>query len=222
MRLPLSDHGYIEPSCLCTKQALGASASKLLDPGLGTHRRTITFSQQVVWTPEVPPGPLLLRYIHTHKKTRESCLASKNSYYLFLPISVREDPPSTTCNKAYIDNMKNTVSTCITTPHKGILLHSHLVWVWYQRHHASCTEVVFFSTQKYVQTLFSSLGILQAKRATANLTTVDFSCVCTFRVACMGNLCFGKCCVLHCSLWAVQTINFPYTQHGIFKRNCRD
>ena len=24
----------------------------------------------------------------------------------------------------------------------------------------------------------------------------------------MGNLCFGKCNVLHCSLWAVQTINF--------------
>ena len=33
----------------------------------------------------------------------------------------------------------------------------------------------------------------------------------------MGNLCFGKCGVLHCSLWAVQTIYFLYTQHGIFK-----
>ena len=25
----------------------------------------------------------------------------------------------------------------------------------------------------------------------------------------MGNLCLGKCGVVHCSLWAVQTINFP-------------
>ena len=24
--------------------------------------------------------------------------------------------------------------------------------------------------------------------------------------------------VIHCSLWAVQTINFLYTQHGMFKR----
>ena len=27
-------------------------------------------------------------------------------------------------------------------------------------------------------------------------------------------------CVLHYGLWGVQTINFPYTQHGMFKRNC--
>ena len=30
--------------------------------------------------------------------------------------------------------------------------------------------------------------------------------------------CFGKCGVLHCSLWAVQTINFQYMQHRMFKR----
>ena len=34
-----------------------------------------------------------------------------------------------------------------------------------------------------------------------------------------GKLWFAKCSVLHCSLWGVQTINFPYyTQHGMFKR----
>ena len=41
-----------------------------------------------------------------------------------------------------------------------------------------------------------------------------------------GNLCFGKCVVIHFSVWAVQTIfpvhpyepYFPYTQHGMFKR----
>ena len=44
--------------------------------------------------------------------------------------------------------------------------------------------------------------------------TVDFSCVRTFRVACVGNLCFGKCGVLHCSVWDVQTINFLYMQHN--------
>ena len=26
-------------------------------------------------------------------------------------------------------------------------------------------------------------------------------------------------CVLHCTLWAVQTIHFPYMQHEMFKRN---
>ena len=31
---------------------------------------------------------------------------------------------------------------------------------------------------------------------------------------CTGNLWFGECGVLHCSLWAVQTINFPYAQHA--------
>ena len=36
--------------------------------------------------------------------------------------------------------------------------------------------------------------------------TVNFS---TFRVARTGNICLGKCCVLHCSLWGVQTIHFP-------------
>ena len=33
--------------------------------------------------------------------------------------------------------------------------------------------------------------------------TVDFRCI--FRVACLGNLCFGKCNVLYCSVWGVQT-----------------
>ena len=38
--LPLSGHAHLaEPGCLCTKQALGASASKLLENGLGTRRR---------------------------------------------------------------------------------------------------------------------------------------------------------------------------------------
>ena len=35
--LPLSGHAHLaEPGCLCTKQALGACASKLLENGLGT------------------------------------------------------------------------------------------------------------------------------------------------------------------------------------------
>ena len=39
--LPLSGHAHLaEPGCLCTKQALGACASKLLENGLGTRRRT--------------------------------------------------------------------------------------------------------------------------------------------------------------------------------------
>ena len=36
--LPLGGHAH--PGCLCTKQALGACASKLLENGLGTRRRT--------------------------------------------------------------------------------------------------------------------------------------------------------------------------------------
>ena len=32
----------------------------------------------------------------------------------------------------------------------------------------------------------------------------------------MGNLCFVKCAVIHCSLWGVQTINF-HIQHGMYK-----
>ena len=35
-----------------------------------------------------------------------------------------------------------------------------------------------------------------------------------FGVAYTGNLCFGKCVVLHCSLWAVQTMNFLYMKHN--------
>ena len=39
--LPLGGHAHLaEPGCLCTKQALGACASKLLENGLGTCRRT--------------------------------------------------------------------------------------------------------------------------------------------------------------------------------------
>ena len=39
--LPLGGHAHLaEPGYLCTKQALGACASKLLENGLGTHRRT--------------------------------------------------------------------------------------------------------------------------------------------------------------------------------------
>ena len=43
--------------------------------------------------------------------------------------------------------------------------------------------------------------------------------VCVMVVECTGNLCFGKCCGIHCSLWAVQTINFQYNymQHRMFK-----
>ena len=42
------------------------------------------------------------------------------------------------------------------------------------------------------------------------------------RVACTGNLCFGKCGILHCSQWGVQSINFPYTQHGMFQVNATE
>ena len=39
--LPLSGHAHLaEPGSLCTTQALGACASKLLENGLGTHRWT--------------------------------------------------------------------------------------------------------------------------------------------------------------------------------------
>ena len=39
--LPLGGHAHLaEPGCLCTKQALGACASKLLENRLGTRRRT--------------------------------------------------------------------------------------------------------------------------------------------------------------------------------------
>ncbi len=48
-----------ESGRLCTKQGTVSSASKALGAGLGTHRRTGLSSQQVVWAPEVPPGPLL-------------------------------------------------------------------------------------------------------------------------------------------------------------------
>ena len=59
--LPLSGHAHLaEPGCLCTKQALGACASKLLEPGYKLAGGPSTFSQQMVWAPKVPPGPLLL------------------------------------------------------------------------------------------------------------------------------------------------------------------
>ena len=53
--LPLGGHAHLaEPGCLCTKQALGACASKLLENGLGTRRRTsylLTASGVGTWSP---------------------------------------------------------------------------------------------------------------------------------------------------------------------------
>ncbi len=54
--LPLGGHAHLaEPGCLCTM----SRASKAPGAGLGTRMRTGLSSQQVVWAPEVPPGPLL-------------------------------------------------------------------------------------------------------------------------------------------------------------------
>ena len=58
--LPLSGHAHLaEPGYLCTKQALGACASKLLENGLGTHRR-----MSYLLTASGPPGspPACVRY----------------------------------------------------------------------------------------------------------------------------------------------------------------
>ena len=57
----------------------------------------------------------------------------------------------------------------------------------------------------------------KVSRSAAWLSTVDFRYVWTFRVACAGNLCFGKCSIFHCGLWDVQTINFLCKQYGMFK-----
>ena len=40
---------------------------------------------------------------------------------------------------------------------------------------------------------------------------VDLRCGMNNLCAYVGNLCFVKCGVSHCSLWAIQTISFPYT-----------
>ena len=50
--LPLSGHAHLaEPGCLCTKEALGACASKLLENGQ---------EDKLYMGTQVPPGPLLL------------------------------------------------------------------------------------------------------------------------------------------------------------------
>ena len=59
--LPLGGHAHLtEPGCLYTKQALEACASKLLENGLGTRRRTSYLLTASSVGTEVPPGPLLL------------------------------------------------------------------------------------------------------------------------------------------------------------------
>ena len=51
----------------------------------------------------------------------------------------------------------------------------------------------------------------------ATTTTVDIQVHLNTLNCVYGNLWFGKRGVLHCSLWAVLTINFPHTQHRMFK-----
>ena len=41
---------------------------------------------------------------------------------------------------------------------------------------------------------------------------------CEHSVCVVQNLWFGKCGVLYCSLWAIQTINFQYMHMEMFKR----
>ena len=58
-----------------------------------------------------------------------------------------------------------------------------------------------------------SMRVNSALLTIVAIPPVDFSCVWTFRVAFTGNVCFGKCGVIHYSLWGIQTISFRYTQH---------
>ena len=70
--LPLGGHAHLaEPGCLCTKQALGACASKLLENGLGTRKRNSYLLTAWVWAPKVPPGPLLLSEKEPHPSLRQ-------------------------------------------------------------------------------------------------------------------------------------------------------
>ena len=74
--LPLSGHAHLaEPGCLCTKQALGACASKLLENGLGTRRRTsylLTASgvgtQSPTWTTAVEQKGAVICTPGTHSQ----------------------------------------------------------------------------------------------------------------------------------------------------------
>ena len=77
--LPLGGHAHLaEPGCLCTKQALGACASKLLENRLGTCRRTSylltasgvgtrspTWTTAVEWKGAVICTPAYARYPFT-------------------------------------------------------------------------------------------------------------------------------------------------------------
>ena len=76
---PMSSHAHLEePGCLCTKQALGACVSKLLENGLGTRRRTSylltasgvgtrspTWTTAVEWKVAVICTPAYARYPFT-------------------------------------------------------------------------------------------------------------------------------------------------------------
>ena len=50
-------------------------------------------------------------------------------------------------------------------------------------------------------------------------TTVDFSCIRTLRVVYTGNLWFVWPIDCNAKHSIFQSINYPYTQHGMFKRN---
>ena len=77
--MPMSSHAHLEePGCLCTKQALGACASKLLENGLRTCRRTShlltasgvgtrshTWTTAVEWKGAVICTPAYARYPFT-------------------------------------------------------------------------------------------------------------------------------------------------------------
>ena len=75
---------------------------------------------------------------------------------------------------------------------------------WGLRH--CMLQVTTFHGGKLVLLFFCENGPHRSR--TWNMTRVDFRAdVCE---NCMGNICLGKCSVLHCSLWAVQSINFLF------------
>ncbi len=55
-------------------------ASKAPGAGLGTRRRTGLSSQQVVWAPEVPPGPLLFHEKKDLNLHPSKCQVPSNSW----------------------------------------------------------------------------------------------------------------------------------------------
>ena len=103
-------HAHLaKPGCPCTKQALWASASKLLEPGLRTCRRTDYYNSQLVGVGTRSPT-----YTHTHTHTRYTHTHTQgtHTYSVHTLINVHTDFHRCSQHNKVVIKMHKTHTNC--------------------------------------------------------------------------------------------------------------